>query len=357
MYDSIRPGQIWLDTDGNRIQAHGGSILAAGDTFYWYGENKEKTKGDPSIWHWGVRCYSSKDLYNWKSEGIIIPPDLSDDQSPLRPSAMMDRPHIVYNEYTGKYVAWLKIMGEPPCFAVLRADRITGPYEMVDPKVNPCGLEVGDFDLQIDPDTKICYLISEKPHTEIYVAELNREYTNAAGTFTSHFPHAAPPLAREAPAHFMRNHFHYLFTSGTTGYHPNPSEVAVSENWNGPYKVLGDPHKGDKTRTSFNSQITSVFRHPFKKDLYIALADRWIPDLAQKEGQAYETGEAYAAIEKKFEKIFDPASEFVFSPEDAKEMFIDSSISDYVWLPVCFEGDRPFILWRDEWKTEEFADR
>ena len=26
MYHSIKPGRIWLDTDGNRIQAHGGSI-------------------------------------------------------------------------------------------------------------------------------------------------------------------------------------------------------------------------------------------------------------------------------------------------------------------------------------------
>ncbi|MCD7815051.1 MAG: extracellular solute-binding protein [Lachnospiraceae bacterium] len=42
MYQSIRPGQVWLDTEGKRIQAHGGSILAVEDTFYWYGENKEK---------------------------------------------------------------------------------------------------------------------------------------------------------------------------------------------------------------------------------------------------------------------------------------------------------------------------
>ena len=26
-YDSIRPGQVWLDTEGKRIQAHGGSVI------------------------------------------------------------------------------------------------------------------------------------------------------------------------------------------------------------------------------------------------------------------------------------------------------------------------------------------
>ena len=25
MYNEIRPGQVWLDTNGKRIQAHGGS--------------------------------------------------------------------------------------------------------------------------------------------------------------------------------------------------------------------------------------------------------------------------------------------------------------------------------------------
>ena len=37
MYTSIRPGKVWYDTEGKRIQAHGGSILYAGGTFYWYG--------------------------------------------------------------------------------------------------------------------------------------------------------------------------------------------------------------------------------------------------------------------------------------------------------------------------------
>jgi len=49
---------------------------------------------------------------------------------------MMDRPHIVYNEKTKRFIAWLKIMGEPSCFAVLSAEHILGPYEMVNPRVN-----------------------------------------------------------------------------------------------------------------------------------------------------------------------------------------------------------------------------
>ena len=29
--------------------------------------------------------------------------------------------------------------------------------------------------------------------------------------------------------------------------------------------------------------------------------------------------------------------------------------ADYVWLPIRFDGDRPYIEWRDEWTVEEFA--
>jgi hypothetical protein len=37
------PGELWLDTDGNPIQAHGGGILfdVRYETYYWYGENKD----------------------------------------------------------------------------------------------------------------------------------------------------------------------------------------------------------------------------------------------------------------------------------------------------------------------------
>ena len=111
-YDSIRPGQPWLDTNGHPIQAHGGSIITVDGVFYWYGENKEKTVPGSGIWHWGVRCYASTDLYNWEDKGIIIPPDLDDRTSPLHPSRYMDRPHIIFNRRTGKYVCWLKIMSD-----------------------------------------------------------------------------------------------------------------------------------------------------------------------------------------------------------------------------------------------------
>ena len=75
MYHAFYPGKIWLDTEGKRIHAHGGSVMYIDGTYYWYGENKEKTTGKDDIWHWGVRCYTSRDLYNWEDQGLIIPPE------------------------------------------------------------------------------------------------------------------------------------------------------------------------------------------------------------------------------------------------------------------------------------------
>ncbi|RHS80956.1 hypothetical protein DW928_05275 [Firmicutes bacterium AM43-11BH] len=354
MNNSIKPGQVWLDTEGKRIQAHGGSVICVEDTFYWYGENKENTTGQDKTWHWGVRCYSSKDLYNWKDEGIIIPPNLEDETSPLHPTSMMDRPHIVYNKMTQKYVAWLKIMNEPPCFTVLTADHILGPYKLKNARVNPCGMAVGDFDIAVEPVDNKAYLISERPHITLYVADLNDEYTDVTGNYSEHFPHTAPPETREAPAHFVRKGMHYLITSGTTGYHPNPSEIAVSKLWHGPYEILGNPHVGDTSKTSFNCQISSVFKHPMKKDLYIAIGDRWRPEIPELEGEKFITGEGYEETAQMFRTIFDQEAEFIFDENASKNLFINASIADYVWLPLRFDGDNVRIEWMDEWKIEEF---
>lgn len=156
--NDICPGQTWLDTNGRPIQAHGFSVLWNGDEklWYWYGENKEYSTGgkDNTIWHWGVRLYTSPDLMNWTDKGLIIPPAPDDLLSPLHPTYCMDRPHILYCPKTGKYVAWLKIMGgEVSQFmSVLTADRFEGPYTFVRKIYTPLDMDTGDFCLHADPD-------------------------------------------------------------------------------------------------------------------------------------------------------------------------------------------------------------
>ena len=348
-YNSIRPGQVWLDTNGNRIQAHGGSIMYLDGTYYWYGENKEKTTGENDIWHWGVRCYTSQDLYNWEDCGVIIPPEPDDPES-LHPSSQMDRPHIIYNKETKKYVAWLKIMHRDgtQTETVMTADDILGPYTKVREGLKPLNMSAGDFDLAVAPDGKAYYYF-ERVHSETICADLTADYTDVTGYYSTHFPHTQPPFVREATAHCLRKGKHYLITSGTTGYLPNPSEVAVADTWHGPYTVLGNPHPDDESSTSFHSQISSIFKVPGKKDLYIACADRWLPEHMDRK---YEE---YAAV---FEKIFggDVKPEEMDNRDDSLDDadMRNTSIADYVWLPLRFEGDMVYIDWKDEWRIEDY---
>ncbi len=328
----IRPGKPWLDSSGKRIHAHGGSILAHPDgTFYWYGENKEHTTTDSSVWHWGVRAYASTDLVTWEDKGLIIPPVIDDPESPLHPAQWLDRPHVIRNPGTGTYVCWLKIMNRVTGHqesTVLVAHDFLGPYRMVRTGLRPHGMDAGDFDLAVDPVTGRGYYFYERVHTALICAELSDDFTTVEGEYSSHFPHAGPPDTREAPAYFVRDGVHHLITSGTTGYSPNRSEIASAPSPHGPWTVLGDPHPGDATGTSFHSQVSAVFRHPGKRDLYIALADRWIAD---------GSGATLFPL-----------------PTDEPGQPIDTSIADYVWLPLAFDGPHPVIEWRDAWHPDDF---
>lgn len=352
MYDKFYPGQVWLDTNGKRIQAHGGSIIVVDGVYYWYGENKEFTDGTNKIWTWGVRAYSSTDLYNWKDEGLIIPPDENDPTSPLHPTAQLDRPHIIYNKRTKKYVCWIKVMKPDGTQAstVLTADKFLGPYTIVTRDLYPLNMSAGDFDLVVAPDGKAYYYF-ERVHSETICADLTDDYTNVTGYYSTHFPRPYPPYVREATAHFLRDFKHYLVTSGTTGYLPNPSEIAVGDSWHGPYTVLGNPHPDDESKTSYHSQITSVFKVPGKKDLYIALADRWAPQDMDLEYDVYE--QVYVSIFSG-----KPLSEEIKAKmkKGTGDRGRNTSISDYVWLPFVFDGDVPTLPWRDSWSLDEFED-
>lgn len=351
-YHSFLPGQVWLDTNGNRIHAHGGSVMFLDGVYYWYGENKEKTDPATGIWHWGVRCYTSTDLYNWEDKGLIIPPEMDDPNSSLHPSACMDRPHIIYNERTKKFVCWLKIMNkdQTQSSTVLTADNILGPYTKVRENLRPLGMSAGDFDLAVAPDGKAYYFF-ERVHSETIICDLTDDYTDVTGYYSTHFPRPFPPYVREATAHFARKGKHYLLTSGTTGYLPNPSEVAIGDSWHGPYTVLGDPHPTDESHTSFHSQISSVFKVPGKKDLYIACADRWLPN---------EMHRKYGDYEVAFEALFN-ADYDGHDADKVKAYFADkpvqnTAIADYVWLPLRFDGETVYIDWREEWSLDEFED-
>ena len=147
---------------------------------------------------------------------------------------------------------------------------------------------------------------------------------------------------------------HYIYTSGTTSYTPNPSEVAVFDDYHGKYTVLGDPHIGDEYAHSFCSQITSVIKIP-GKNLYVVMADRWQPhtnktDIPKKDWQSFlNRYKDHRPYPKDFEtpKVADRFYTLVNPNQDVYK-------ATYVFLPVVVKDGVPMIEWKDEWKLEDY---
>lgn len=350
-YNSIKPGKVWLDTEGKPIQAHGFQITCIGDTYYWYGENKADALLGTTRMFGGVRCYSSKDFYNWTDEGLILTPDSVDPLSPIHYTQKLERPHIIRNPHTGKYIMWAKSQAEDGYFAIFQSSNFMGPYHFVR-NLQPEGYGVGDFDMYVDELTGKGYVWFERPHWELICAELTDDFLDVTETYSTHFTAQKPPFTREAPAHFVANGKHYLFTSGTTGYTSNPSEVAEFTDYHGEYRILGDPHVGDSCASSFNSQITGVIKIQ-GKDLWIALADRWEPhttgtDFSRRTFDAKKS--AYANYKPQPQKPTGTATMVV----DRRYKLVDAAHAvyhaGYVFLPITFENGFPKIYWQEEWK-------
>lgn len=349
---SFTPGSLMLDTDGRPIHAHGGGLRYENGIYYWYGENKEFTNGKNGIWTWGISCYSSTDLYQWKNEGLIIPPEQYDRSSSLHPSRPIDRPHILYCADTGKYVCWLKLSGKDACFTVLTADKLLGPYTIVRDRLRPFGMAIGDFDVWQDGNGA-GYIFFEHDHNGLIAARLTADFTDVAEPYRDNYSNLKPPHTREGVTHFVHAGKHYLLTSGMTGYIPNKSQVAVSDDPLGPYIPICDPHRNDESASSFNSQVSAILLHPDNPNLYITLADRWIPNLMLTGEKSAKIARGQDALEKR--KILSHLPELLYMarlPWDCSK--VNTSLSRYVWLPMRFENDLPVIDWYEEWRLEDF---
>ena len=114
----FKPGELWLDAGGKPINAHGGGMLYHQGTYYWYGEHKEgptttpacnKSWGGTRTEMVGFHCYSSTNLFQWKDEGLVLRAVTNDAQPDLHPSGVLERPKVVFNARTKKFVMWMHI--------------------------------------------------------------------------------------------------------------------------------------------------------------------------------------------------------------------------------------------------------
>lgn len=53
--------------------------------------------------------------------------------------------------------------------------------------------------------------------------------------------------------------------------------------------------------------------------------------------------------------MFEPDTDFVMDEVHYScDMNIDTSVADYVWLPVRFDGEMAYLDWKEEWRVEDY---
>ncbi len=347
---TFEPGEIWEDTDGKHINAHGGGFMYEDGTYYWYGEHK----GSNNSAQVGVRVYSSKDLYSWRNEGVALAVS-EDADSEITRGSVIERPKVVYNKKTGKYVMWfhLELKGQgygAAKTAVAISESPLGPFKYLksfrpnaghwplnfreewkktpkegDPEkwwseewykaVNEGlfvrrdfekGQMARDMTIYVDDDGTAYHIASSEENQTLHISELTEDYL----AFTGKWVRMEPGGQNEAPAIFKNEGSYYMITSGLTGWDPNAARSFKAKSVMGPWVALGNPAKGEDSQLTFYSQSTFVLPVHGKKDAFIFMADRWRPK----------------------------------EPIDGR----------YIWLPVEMENGMPVLKWKDEWDLSVF---
>lgn len=308
-------GEQWLDTAGNPLNAHGAGMLYHDGKYYLYGEYKKGKTILPEWATWecyrtdvtGVSCYSSPDLENWTFEGIVLPAVPDDPDHDLHPSKVLERPKVVYNTKTGKFVMWAHVESadySKAAAGVAISDSPTGPFTYIG-SFRPNDAMSRDQTVFVDDDGKAYQFASSENNQTLYINELTDEYLRPTGRFTRNFI----GQSREAPAVFKKDGKYYMLSSGCTGWDPNQAELAVADSIMGEWKVLGNPCTGKDADKTFYAQSTYVQPVIGKKNCYIAMFDRW---------------------NKK-----------------------DLENSRYVWLPISFDNGTITIPWRESWSPAD----
>ena len=302
---AFRPGAVWTDTNGVPINAHGGGILFDHGKYWWFGEHKVEGRRGNNAWV-GVHGYSSEDLYNWKDEGIVLKVS-EDPASDITAGCILERPKVLFNSATGKYVMWfhLELKGQGYKAArtgVAVADSPAGPYRYIE-SLRPNGEMARDMTLFQDDDGKAYHIYASEDNATMIISQLSDDYLKPSGKFVK----ILNGRYREAPAIAKFQGRYYLITSDCTGWAPNAATMATAGSIWGPWTEYGNPCRGatSETALTFNSQSTFLLPVMGRPGAFIFIADRW-------------------------------------NPENA----IDGR---YVWLPVFWDRGMPVIRWLQEW--------
>lgn len=252
-------GVEWHDANANIIRAHGGGFIKIGKYYYWIGENR---KDDVF-----VSCYRSEDLLNWEFRGNL----LTRQSHPELDRANIERPKVIYNKKTGKYVMWMHYeYGRDYSYAraaVAYSDDIEKPFTFVK-SFRPFGNMSRDCTLYKDYDGCAYFLSAARENYDLILYRLTDDYLDVKEQVLTLWPGGH----REAPAIVKRGDYYFMMTSGCTGWAPNQGKYAYAKAISGPWSEL--MNIGDNI--TYDSQSTYILPVQNKKETkYLYIGDRW----------------------------------------------------------------------------------
>ncbi len=237
------------------------------------------TDGHPGWGGWYFTCYSSKDLANWRYDGVML--DVKQDTKWGKGNAWA--PAIIEKKVDGKYKYYFYYSadeGQRKAIGVAVADNPQGPFtDFGQPIINkrPEGQKNGqqiDVDVFSDPDTGKSYLYWGNGY--MAGAVLNDDMTSIDTTTIVRMTPPGGTLAdyryREAPYVFKRNGLYYFLWSvddtGSPNYHV---AYGTSKSPLGPIEVAENPviliqEPGEEI---YGTAHNSVIQIPGKDEWYI----------------------------------------------------------------------------------------
>lgn len=269
---TLKNGEIWYDTQGNVLHAHGGHILLHEGVYYWYGENRLE-----DIY---VSCYSSTDLVHWTFLNHVLTM-----RSPARENRVrgdlkltnqnggrvnIERPKVLYNEKTKQFVMWMHYENgtDYSCAAaaVATCDTPAGDF-VYHGSFRPYGHMSRDCTLFADGD-RAYFLSASRDNADMHMYLLQEDYQNVeklSGAFWSN-------EYREAPALVKKDGAYYIFSSFCTGWAPNQCKYGRTdclEKGFGLLRKVGD-------ETTYHSQPAFILTVAGTETTsYIYVGDRW----------------------------------------------------------------------------------
>ncbi|WP_241243125.1 RICIN domain-containing protein [Paenibacillus whitsoniae] len=258
---TIQNGIQFKDTNGNIIHAHGGGVIKVGSYFYWFGENRN----DDGTFK-AVSCYRSTDLKTWEFRNDILTKNSAAELN----VSNIERPKVIYNASTGKYVLWMhwengSDYGQART-AVAYSSTVDGNYTYQG-SFRPLGYDSRDMTVYNDNGT--AYLISATSvNANLNIYKLTNDFLGVDSLVTTLWS----GQYREAPAMFKRGSTYFLVTSGATGWDPNQAKYATASSITGTWSGL--TNFGDST--TFDSQSAYILPvEGSSTTSYLYMGDRW----------------------------------------------------------------------------------